>query len=160
MRVLIVYESKYGNTKKVAETIGEGIIEEGNEPDVTHVKEVEEETVKDYDIILIGSPTYVGSHAKSIKKFIKSLVNLPLEGKSFAVFDTHMGGKGGGFLRNAVKKMEEQIIKTIPSLKKVTSGLAVEVKGFKGPIADGELPNCKNFGRKICSKTLKIAPKE
>lgn len=154
MKVLIVYESKYGNTKKVAETIGEGIKEEGIEPNVTHVKEVEEETIKDYDVIVIGSPTYVGSHAKSIKKFIKSLVNLPLEGKSFAVFDTHLGGKGGGFLRNTIKKMEEQIKKTIPNLKKVTSGLAVEVKGIKGPIAERELPNCKNFGKELMKKLL------
>lgn len=152
MKVLIVYESKYGNTKKVAETIGEGITEEGNETDVLHVKAVERETVKDYDVILIGSPTYVGSHSRSIKKFIKSLKNLSLKGKSFAVFDTQMGGTEGGFLRNTIKKMEDQIKKVIPSLKKISSGLAIEVKGIKGPLGEGELPKCKKFGRDLMKK--------
>jgi len=153
MRVLIVYESKYGNTKKVAETIGEGITEAGNKTDVKHVKEVEKETVKDFDILLIGSPTYVGSHAKSIKKFIKSLGDLSLKGKSFAVFDTQMGGTGGGFLRNTIKKLEEQIEKTIPDLEKLTTGLQVGVKGIKGPLSDGELSRCKNFGLELLKKT-------
>ena len=152
MSVLIVYESKYGNTKKVAETIGEGITEAGKEIHVTHVKEVENDTVKDFDVILIGSPTYVGSPAKSIKKFIKSLVDMSLQGKSYAVFDTQMGGTGGGFLRNTVKKMEEQIEKTIPDLKKIISGLQVGVKGIKGPLSDGELSRCKNFGIELIKK--------
>ncbi len=152
MSVLIVYESKYGNTKKVAETIGEGITEAGKEIHLTHVKEVENDTVKDFDVILIGSPTYVGSPAKSIKKFIKSLVDMSLQGKSYAVFDTQMGGTGGGFLRNTVKKMEEQIEKTIPDLKKIISGLQVGVKGIKGPLSDGELSRCKNFGIELIKK--------
>ncbi len=152
MKVLIVFESKYGNTKKVAETIGEGLTEAGNKIEVAHVKEVEKGTIKDFDVLLIGSPTYVGSPAKSIKKFIKSLGDLPLQGKSFAVFDTQMGGTGGGFLRNTIKKMEEQIKKTIPDLKRITSGLQVGVKGIKGPLGDGELANCKNFGIELIKK--------
>jgi len=151
--VLIVYESKYGNTKKVAETIGEGLTEAGNKIDVKHVKDVESESIKDFDVLLIGSPTYVGSPARSIKKFIKSLGTLPLQGKSYAVFDTQMGGTGGGFLRNTVKKMEEQIKKTIPDLEKITTGLQVGVKGVKGPLSDGELSRCKNFGLELLKKT-------
>ncbi len=107
MKILVVYETKYGNTKKAAETISEGIKEEGNETDIVHVNDVEKESIKDYDAIIIGSPTYVGSHAKSIKKFISSL---SVEGDmKIVVFDTHTGdGKStGGMMRKAVKKNGE-----------------------------------------------------
>lgn len=73
MKVLIVYETKYGNTKKAAETIGDVIKDAGNEVTVVKVDAVEIDTIKNYGAIVIGSPMYASSHAKSIKEFISSL---------------------------------------------------------------------------------------
>jgi len=61
MKVLIVYETKYGNTKKAAETIGEVIKEAGNDITVAQVDAVEMDTIKDYEAIVIGSPTYASN---------------------------------------------------------------------------------------------------
>lgn len=150
MKVLIVYESKYGNTKKAAEAISEGMEEAGDIGiTVQHVKEVDSSTLDDFGGIIIGSPTYIGSHAKSIKKFINEL---SIKDKLFAVFDTNMGGS---VLNKAVKKMEKQITKKIPSFKKIKPGLPVIVKGMKGPLAEGELPKCKEFGIQIGKDLLK-----
>ena len=89
MKVLIVYETKYGNTKKAAETMGEVIKEKGNDVTVVKVDVVEKEQIKDYKAIVVGSPTYASSQAKSIKKFISSL---DVEaGTKIVVFDTHSG---------------------------------------------------------------------
>ena len=33
--------------------------------------------------------------------------------------------------------------------KKILPGLLVRVKGTKGPIVEGELPKCQNFGKEI-----------
>ncbi|MBY9004967.1 MAG: flavodoxin domain-containing protein, partial [Candidatus Lokiarchaeota archaeon] len=51
MKVLIVYETKYGNTKNVAETIAEVIKEAGNEVTVVKVDAVEMDSIKDYGAI-------------------------------------------------------------------------------------------------------------
>ncbi|GAH19446.1 unnamed protein product [marine sediment metagenome] len=60
-KVIVVYDSKYGNTKLVAETIAEGMREvEGTEADVSEVKRVDLSKVPDYDAILVGSPTHIG----------------------------------------------------------------------------------------------------
>ena len=47
--------------------------------------------------------------------------------------------------------MESQISKKVTGLKIATPGLSILVEGMKGPIADGELPKCKEFGAKIAT---------
>lgn len=146
MKVLIVYDTLHGNTKKVAEQISEGInTKEGNEVSINNVKEVDVTNDVSYDLILIGSPNHGSSSTKAIQEFIKSLADSSLKGSSFAVFDTYMGGE----INKAVKKLEEQISKSQPDLKKASSGLSIKVDGMEGPIADGELPKCKEFGIKL-----------
>ena len=94
VKVIVVYQSKYGNTKLVAETITEGMSKvEGIEAVIKELKEVDLNKISDYDGILIGSPNHYGGPTKGIKEFIDRLGILRLKGKSFAVFDTYLGKK-------------------------------------------------------------------
>ena len=55
-RVFIVYDTKYGNTKLVAEKIAEGMRElEGIETEVSDIKKVDLKKIGSFDAILIGS---------------------------------------------------------------------------------------------------------
>ena len=148
-KVIVVYESKYGNTKLVAETIIEGMKEvEGIETMLSELKEVDLNKIVDYDAILVGSPNHFGGPTRSVKKFIDKLGKLSLEGKLFAVFDTYIGKD----FEKAVKKMEKRINENVPGLKQIASGLSIKVQGMKGPILEGELPKCKEFGNKIATQ--------
>ncbi len=152
MRVLIVYESKYGNTKLVAETIGEGMKEvEGINLDIKNIEEIDVTIIDSFDAILIGSPNHYFKQTRAIKKFINQFAAIPLEGKSFAVFDTHLKN----IRHRAVEKMEEQIKKNIPNMKMIMPGLKIRVKGIKGPITEGELPKCKKFGKLVATQIFK-----
>ncbi|UCD01484.1 MAG: flavodoxin domain-containing protein [Promethearchaeota archaeon] len=143
MKVLIIYDTKYGNTKKVAELIGDGLkIVEENVIKIENVKEIDLNKDETYDLILIGSPNHMGSYTTNVKKFIKKLPNSLLKGKSFAVFDTYLGKD----FEKVVKKMEKQINKVMPNLNKISPGLSIKVGGMKGPIVDEDLPKCKEFG--------------
>ncbi|RLG56485.1 MAG: hypothetical protein DRN95_06710 [Candidatus Hydrothermarchaeota archaeon] len=149
MKVFVVYDTKYGNTELVAEKIVEGLREcEGIEIAISDVEDVDLRRVADSDVILIGSPNHMGGPARTIRKFIDNLGNLDLKAKWFAVFDTYLGGD----FEKAVKKMEKRINEKIPKLKLITSGLSIKVEGMKGPIMEGELPKCKDFGRKIANQ--------
>ena len=149
-KVIVVYESKYGNTKLVAETIIEGMSEvEGIETVLSELKEVDLNKVIDYDAILVGSPNHYGGPTKSVRKFIDKLGELPLKGKLFAVFDTYLRK---GFFEKAVKRMEKRINEKVPGLKQIAPGLSIAVQGMKGPILEGELPKCKEFGNKIATQ--------
>ena len=148
-KVIVVYESKYGNTKFVAETITEGMREvEGIEAVLSEVKAVDFSRIPVYDAILVGSPNHIGGPTRGIKKFIDKLGKLPLEGKLFAVFDTYIGKD----FEKAAKKMEKRISEKVPGLKLVASGLSIRVAGMKGPVSEGELPKCKEFGSKIATQ--------
>jgi len=146
-KAIVIYESKYGNTKLVAETIIEGLRGvSGVDVVLSEVKEVDLNQLAEFDAILVGSPNHMGGATRSIRKFIDRLGKLNLEGKP-AVFDTYLGGD----FEKAVKKMEKQISKKVLGLKLAAPGLSIRVEGMKGPIAEGELPKCKEFGAKIAS---------
>ncbi|MEM0007643.1 MAG: hypothetical protein QXR89_05180 [Candidatus Bathyarchaeia archaeon] len=101
--------------------------------------------IPSYDAMLIGSPNHMGGPTRGIKGFIDKLSKLQLDGKKFAVFDTYMGRD----FEKAVKKMEKRISEKAPSLKRIAAGLSIKVQGVKGPIAEDELPKCKEFGKNI-----------
>jgi len=149
-RVIVVYESKYGNTKLAAETIAEGVREvEGIETVVSEVKEVDLGKIPDYDAILVGSPTHIGGPTWGVRKFIDKLGKLPLEGKLLAVFDTYLLAKS---FEQGMKKMEKRIGEKVAGAKLATPGLSIRVQRMKGPISEGELPKCKEFGNKIATQ--------
>jgi len=149
VKVFVVYDTKYGNTKLVAEKIVEGMREvEGIETAISDVEEVDPEKVADYDAILIGSPNHMGGPVRGIKKLIDKLGKFDLKAKWVAVFDTYLGGD----FEKATKKMEKRIGEKVPSLKIITSGLSIKVGGMKGPIVEGELPKCKDFGKKMATQ--------
>jgi len=149
VKVFIVYESRYGNTKRVAETIIEGMREvEGMETVLSVLKEVDLNKIPGYDAILVGSPNHFGGPTRGVKKFIDKLGELNLEGKLGAVFDTYIRKD----FEKAVKKMENRIKEKVPGLKLVARGLSIKVKGIKGPILEEELPKCKEFGKKIATQ--------
>ena len=148
-KVIVAYESKYGNTKLVAEAIIEGMREsEGIETVLKELKEVDLDQISDYDVILIGSPNHWGGPTRGAKKFIDKLGKIPLEGKLFAVFDTCLGND----FEKAVKKMEKRINEKVPGLEQIAPGLSIRVEGMKGPILEADLPKCKEFGNKIATQ--------
>jgi len=148
-RVIVAYESKYGNTKLVAEKIVEGMKEIGKiEVLLSELKEVDLNKIPNYDVILIGSPNHFGGPTWGVKKFIDKLGKISLEGKLFAVFDTYIKED----FEKAVKKMEKRINEKVPGMKQIAPGLSIKVQEIKGPVLDEELPKCKDFGKKIANQ--------
>jgi menaquinone-dependent protoporphyrinogen IX oxidase len=148
-KAIIVYESKYGNTRKVAEQIAEGMRQvRGTEVILAEVTEADLSRIDAFDAILIGSPNHVGRAMGSIRTFIDTLGKQNLANKKVAVFDTYIAKN----FEKALKKMEKQIKEKVPSLSLVAPGLSVRVDGMKGPVCEGELPKCREFGISIAKK--------
>ena len=151
VKVFVVYDTKYGNTKLVAEKIMEGLKEvKGVEATIGDVEEVDAKYTADYDAVLIGSPNHAGRPARGIDKFIDKLGKLGLKEKQVAVFDTYLGGD----FEKVVKKMEKSV-KEKTELQIITPGLSVKVEGMKGPVAEGEFTKAKEFGKKIAKQLTK-----
>lgn len=96
-KALVIYYSQTGNTKKMAEYIGQGIKKEGVEVVIKEVKDVNVNELLQYEAIVIGSPTYYGTMAADIKKLLDESVKFhgKLEGKVGAAFSSSANVGGG-----------------------------------------------------------------
>jgi NAD(P)H dehydrogenase (quinone) len=96
-RVLVVYYSRSGNTKRMAEVIAKGVAGGGVDVDLLPVGDVTPDDLLDYDGIVMGSPVYYGTMAAEIKQLIDESVEHhgKLDGKVGGAFASS-GGPGGG----------------------------------------------------------------
>ncbi len=98
MQVLVLYFSKSGNTKKLAEAIGKGIEEvDGVSAVLKNTDEVTQDDFLACDGIVAGSPVYFGVMAAELKKVFDQFVPVrkKMEGKVGATFATSGDVTGG-----------------------------------------------------------------
>lgn len=96
-RILIVYATDYGNTKKMADAIAEGVRSTGAEALMLEAEKVTKEDVLSSQGLIIGSPVHMGSADWRVKKFIDTVCS-PLWMKDALI--GRVGGvfaSGGGF---------------------------------------------------------------
>lgn len=96
-KVLVIYYTHTGNTKKMAESVVEGIKKEGVEAVIKEVKDVDVDELLKYEGIVIGSPTYYGTMAADIKKLLDESVKFhgKLDGRVGAAFSSSANVGGG-----------------------------------------------------------------
>ena len=96
-KVLVIYYSRSGNTKKMAELVLEGLKKEGVEAHIKNVSDVEVDELLKFDALVIGSPTYYGTMAAEIKRLLDDSVKFhgKLDGKVGAAFASSANIGGG-----------------------------------------------------------------
>ena len=152
-RVFVVYDSKYGNTKRVAELIAEGLKENAEiEVAMGSAKEIDPKEISNHDALIIGAPNHMGKPSRTITKFIDNLAKVESNAKWAVAFDTYFQRQR--YFEKAMKKLEKQINQKLPKVKLITSGLSIKVNGVNGPVAEGELPRAKEVGKKIANQLL------
>lgn len=102
-KVLIIYATDYGNTKKMAESVASGADSvPGTQTQIRYADEVTEEDMLTSDAVIVGTPVHMGSPDWRIKKMIDTICSQlwmkdKLIGKIGGVFSTGGGfGNGGG----------------------------------------------------------------
>lgn len=98
MQVLVLYYSKGGNTRKLAEQIAEGIKSvSGAQALLKSTQEVTKEDFVNSAGIIAGSPTYFGLMAWDLKRVFDEFVGIrkKMENKVGAVFATSGDPSGG-----------------------------------------------------------------
>ncbi len=144
-RVLIVYDSRYGNTEKAAYTVGEELNEAGGyKVKVSNSRSVEPSSVDACTLLVIGTPTHFGTFTRRTGKFINSLSGRDLKGKRISFFATYFGEDSG----KAVEKMESRLRAVNPGVTLI-DGHSVDVRGMRGPAPESELEKCRLYGRNL-----------
>ncbi len=96
-KIIVIYYSRSGNTRTMAETVAEGVKESGAEVTLTEVEQCNPDQLLQYDGIIAGSPTYYGIVAGPLKDFFDRSVKHhgKLEGKVGGAFASAMALGGG-----------------------------------------------------------------
>ena len=98
MKVLVLYYSKGGNTRKLAEAIAEGVGQvDGVEAMLRHTRDVSKEDFVSADGLIVGSPVYFGTMAAQLKQVLDDFVSIrrKMENKIGAAFSTSGDASGG-----------------------------------------------------------------
>ena len=98
MQVLVLYYSRTGNTKKLAQEIAKGVQKvEGVKCVVKSASEVTKEDFLSSDGIIAGSPVYFGTMAAELKEIFDKFVGIrdEMEDKIGAAFATAGDASGG-----------------------------------------------------------------
>lgn len=147
MKALIVYDSLYGNTEKIAQAIGGGI---GGEVKVVRVGEANPAELGSYDLVIVGSPTQGGRHTVATGEFLGKIPAGSLKNKRVASFDTRgktwvvkIFGWAATRIADALKDKGGNL---------VAAGEGFFVKATKGPLLDCELERAAAWAKAIAER--------
>jgi flavodoxin len=87
MKSLVVYDSQYGNTKRIAQAIADKLAESGPAHAI-HVDEVQTGDMMGINLLVVGSPTQQFSATAPVKGWLNNLPAASLKGVRAAAFDT------------------------------------------------------------------------
>ena len=89
MKTLVIYDSFFGNTEKIARTICDALSEK-MEVEVRRVIDVEPGELAGLDLLIVGSPTRAFRPSPAISNFLKKIPAGGLRGVKAAGFDTRI----------------------------------------------------------------------
>ncbi len=98
MKVLVLYYSKGGNTRKLAEAVLKGVESVGDvEGVLKHTDAVTKQDFIEASGVIVGSPVYFGTMAAQLKSVLDEFVSTrrKMEGKVGAAFTTSGDATGG-----------------------------------------------------------------
>jgi len=146
MKGLVVYHSRWGNCRRVAEAVTEGLQETGHEVVLTDVRSVEALDL-DLEFLVVGSPTRAGRMTGKARGLIKREVTDAWDGKPFAAFGT--GLESG--LESSKPQSADDIRQALlaKGLEPIAPPFKAAVKGMKGPLLEDDIERAREFGRDI-----------
>ena len=128
MKINIVYESKFGNGKKMLEELAGLLEDKGCEVSMFMFTEISPEMLPPADLYLFHSPTRQFMLPPGVRRFIKRF-NPPAGNKGYALSTTYMDPR-----TIALKKMDAYLQKK--GMVKVTDDLKIKVLELRGPLEE------------------------
>ena len=136
MKALIVYDSVYGNTERIARAMAEAIAPSG-EGKALRAGEANLSELESLDLLIVGSPTHGGRPTAAVQDFLNKVLQQSPKGIKVAVFDTRATSKFARIFGNAAGRIAGHLTKKGGVL--VASPEGFYVMGTKGPLKEGEL---------------------
>jgi flavodoxin len=159
MKICIVYDSAFGNTKQVAEAMAQAL-EKDAEVTLKQVSEMEKSNLDGLNLLIVGSPTQKFTMLPAMKAFLKKIPSGKLKGVKVAAFDTRIPEAE----INKIKILKffvalfgyaaEKIGKTLIGKggAPISKPEGFYVGGTEGPLLEKELERAKAWAQSLIKK--------
>jgi len=153
MKITLVYDTVYGNTKQIAKAIKAGI-SNTHEIKLIEAERASIDDVKDADMLILGSPTHGGWFTDPVKMFLQSIQENSLGNRKGAAFDTTTSKENESwfvkkiidFFGYASKRISKELVRKGLTL---ISSESFYVHGKEGPLQEGEIERAKEWSAKL-----------
>ena len=159
MKAVVVYDSVWGNTEKIAQAIGNAL---GAAGDVEMVRagDATQGQLTGAELLVVGSPTQKFTMLGSLSKLLKRIPDGGLTGVKVTGFDTRFSPSDtnsrilkflAGLFGYAAEPIADRLVKKGGQLVVPPEGFMV--KGTEGPLKDGELERAADWAKEIIAAT-------
>jgi flavodoxin len=156
MKSILIYDSQYGNTEKIAQSISTVLGTQG-EVTMIRVTDVKMDMLVGVDLLIVGSPTQKFRPTEAIKGLLNGIPANRLKGIKVVGFDTRLTQSnidGTPVLPYFVKIFGYAAEPISKVLKKKGGELIVPPEGFyvegtEGPLVKGELERAATWAQKL-----------
>lgn len=148
MKALVVYDSQYGNTERIASAIADTLRTSG-EIELIRVDPVHALDPQGVDLLMLGCPTQGWKPTKAMQDLLAKLSPAQLRGVAVVCFDTRFQ-KPRWMTGSAARRMAD-------SLRQMSVTLLVPpesffVAGTEGPLLTGELGRAAVWTRTLLNR--------
>ena len=147
MVAIVVYDSTYGNTEKIANAIGTAI---GGAVKVARIAESNAAALGKAELLVVASPTMGGRPTEAMLSFLNHIPAGSLKGVKVASVDTRLRSKWVKIFGYAAEKIAARLAKSGGTPIAPPEGFFVG--GTKGPLADQEMERAAAWAKGIAAK--------
>ena len=149
MKALVVYFSKFGNTKRVAEAIA-GALAPALAVELLHADHLNTSVFNGVDLVIMGTPTHNMNLPKAVKPVFETLPKRALKGIAVAAFDTSykMSWLLNGF--TAGKRLDQKLRK-LGGIRVLPPEIFL-VTGREGPLLEGEIERAQDWAQALLTR--------
>ncbi len=148
MNTLVVYDSTFGNTEKIAQAIADVVAGRGSARTL-RANKVQSSDLEGVDLLVLGCPTHKQRPTDAVQAFLECVSRRSLSGISAAVFDTRYR-KPRLLTGSAARRLAKSLRKGGASL--LTPPQSFFVVSREGPLEPGELERAAAWGREVLDR--------
>lgn len=154
---LLIYDSAYGNTRLITSALYKSL-DSIMRVRMIHVKDTWLEDMRQYQLVIIGSPTQGGQPTRPIQDFLEQLSDEAFEGVYVAAFDTRFAMNEHGFgLHMLMRTIGFAASKIVHAMKRKGGELLTAPAGFivtdkAGPLRQGELKRAGEWAEVLAAE--------
>ena len=143
-KAVVIYDTKFGNTEKIARALSEGLRKEGLVVDCLKIDAVDPGRLGECDLLAVGAPTQAFRMSRPMREFLEELQNVDLRGKKGFAFETRLKSRFAGSAANGIEKKLKELGVTI--IRDYASAI---VGGTEGPLEENAEKRFEQIGSEI-----------